>query len=145
MKKAHITSFGRVAIIIGELAVIMAGCGHSETADMEPEHTATVDAIVQEFLDNEEEAKAKYVDKVVAISGPVFEVDKTDGKITAVKLSSDEFAIASFTLQEGVEDISDEEVTIKGVCSGFMGDTESMLPGGTVELKRGAIIQEESK
>ena len=118
------------------------GCGHSTTSEMDAAHHVSVDAIVQEFLDDGATARTKYVDQVIEVSGPVFEVEKADGKITGVKLSTDEFAIASFTLQEPLAELPEGEIKIKGVCSGFMGDSESMLPGGTVELKRGALVKE---
>ena len=90
---------------------------------------------VQLFLDDEQAARTKYVDQVIEVSGPVMEVNKTDGKITGVKISSDEFYIVNCSFQEPVESLSQSEITIKGVCSGFLGDSESMLPGGTLELK----------
>lgn len=123
------------------LSLILVSCGHSSTADMEAAHKTSVDAIVQEFLDAEAESSKKYVDQIVEITGPVFEVEKADGKIIGVKLSSDEFAIVNCTFQDPLESLPEGDLTLKGVCSGFMGDSESLLPGGTVELKRCAIVQ----
>lgn len=129
------------AVASSIFSMTLTGCGHSSTSGMEAEYTLTSDEVVQEFLDNDTAASSKYIDKVIAVSGPVFEIDKTDGKITGVKLSSDEMFIVNATFQEPVEDIEQGEITIKGVCSGFLGDSESMLPGGTVELKRSAIVK----
>lgn len=138
-------------VIFGVLVVIAAGVGtalymsqkgHAETADEEAAFSMTSDAIVQEFLDEEQAARTKYVDKVIEVSGPVFEINKADGQITGVKLSSDEFYIVNCTFQNPMDELTGENIKVKGVCSGFLGDSESMLPGGTVELKRSAIVKQ---
>ena len=123
------------------LSMLIVGCGHDTTADMEAAYSTDVDAMVQEFLDDEQAAGTKYIDQVVQISGPVFEINKIEGKISGVKISNDEFAIVNCTFQEAPESMPEGEITIKGICSGFMGDSESMLPGGTVEMNRAVIVQ----
>tara|TARA_B110000046_G_scaffold57567_1_gene64249 strand:+ start:6784 stop:7188 length:405 start_codon:yes stop_codon:yes gene_type:complete len=125
--------------LIGVL--LLASCGHDTTADMDPKFTTESEVIVQEFLDDEKSASAKYIDQVVQISGPVFEINKVEGEISGVKISSDEFAIVNCTFQEIPELMPEGDITIKGICSGFMGDSESMLPGGTVEMNRAVIVQ----
>lgn len=122
-------------------SLFLMSCGHDTTADLEPAFTTDVDAIVQEFLDDEKTAGTKYIDQVIQISGPVFEINKVEGKISGVKISNDEFAIVNCTFQEAPETMPEGEITIKGMCSGFMGDSESMLPGGTLELNRAVLVQ----
>lgn len=116
--------------------------GHDETADMEAAFSMTSDDAVQEFLDDEVATSAKYIDQIIEISGEVYDIEKTDGKVTGVKISSDEMYVVSCTFQAPVEasEISDN-IKVKGVCSGFNGDSESMLPGGVVELKRASIVK----
>jgi hypothetical protein len=132
-------------LILPLLALTMlASCGHQETADESAAFTVTADAIVAEFLDNAEAANAKYNDQIIEVTGPVMELSKENGMITAIKLSSDEFNIVNATFQHPIEADqvpSSGELTVKGVCSGFLGDSESMLPGGTVELKRSALVK----
>ncbi len=125
--------------LIGVL--LLASCGHDTTADMDPKFTTESEVIVQEFLVDEKSASAKYIDQVVQISGPVFEINKVEGEISGVKISSDDFAIVNCTFQEIPELMPEGDITIKGICSGFMGDSESMLPGGTVEMNRAVIVQ----
>lgn len=129
-----------LSILIAQL--LITSCGHDSTADMEPAFVVNTNEIVDEFLNDEAAAQAKYVDQVIQVSGPVFEVNKMDGKIIGVKISPDEFAIVNGTFQEAPESIPEGEITIKGVCSGFMGDAESMLPGGTLEMNRAVIVNE---
>lgn len=116
--------------------------GHDDTADEAAAFSMTADNIVQEFLDDETGSNAKFIDQVVEISGPVFDIEKTDGKVTGIKISSDESYVVSCSFQEPIEssEITDQ-IKVKGVCSGFNGDAESMLPGGVVELKRSVIVK----
>ena len=122
-------------------AFMVVSCGHETTADMDAAFTTNSDKIVQEFLDDEKAAGAKYIDQVVQISGQVFEINKVEGKVSGVKISSDEFAIVNCTFQSAPELMPEGEITIKGICSGFMGDSESMLPGGTVEMNRAVLVE----
>lgn len=116
--------------------------GHDETAEMEAAFSMTSDEAVQAFLDDETAARAKFNDQIIEISGPVFDIEKTDGKVTGVKISTDELYVVSCTFQNPMEaDQINDNIAVKGVCSGFNGDAESMMPGGVVELKRASIVQ----
>lgn len=141
MIKKILIALVALAILGGGIGFYMSQKSHDDTANVEAAYALSADAIVQEFLDDEAGASSKYIDQVVEISGPVFEIVKTDGQITGVKISSNEFALVNCTFQASPEFIAEETINIKGVCSGFIGDSESMLPGGTVELKRGALIK----
>jgi hypothetical protein len=141
MMKKILIAVVALAIVGGGIGFYMSQKGHDETADVEAAFSLSADAIVQEFLDDEAAASAKYIDQVIEVSGPVFEIVKADGHISGVKISSDEFAIVNCTFQSSPEAMTEGEIKIKGVCSGFIGDSESMLPGGTVELKRGALVK----
>ncbi|MEX2596209.1 MAG: hypothetical protein WEC59_04700 [Salibacteraceae bacterium] len=122
--------------------LLTTSCGHSDTADQKPAFVITSDEIVQAFLDDEKAANAKYNDLIIQVSGPVMELNKIDGEVTGIKLSSDEFNIVNCTFQYPVEEATLEGgvITVKGICSGFLGDASSMLPGGTVEIKRASIV-----
>ena len=141
MLKKIIIAIVLLAALGGGIGVYMFNQEHSETADMEAVFSGSSDEAVQLFLDDEQAARTRYVDHVIEVSGPVMEVNKTDGKITGVKISSDEFYIVNCSFQQPVETLNQSEITVKGVCSGFLGDPESMLPGGTLELKRSVIVQ----
>ena len=121
---------------------VLLSCGHSEMADEEAAYAVSGDEIVQAFLDNEQESSAKYIDQIIQVSGPIMELSKENGQVTAVMISSDEYNIVSCTFQHPLspDDISGDQITVKGVCSGFLGDASSMIPGGTVELKRSSLV-----
>ncbi|HAW20307.1 MAG TPA: hypothetical protein DCX14_09005 [Flavobacteriales bacterium] len=140
MIKKIIIALVLLGIVGGSAGYYMSQKGHDETADATAAFVSTSDDIVQEFLDDLPGSTTKYVDKVIEISGPVFEVMKTDGKITGVKISSDEFFIVSCTFQESPAEIPEGEVSVKGVVSGFNGDADSMLPGVTLELNRAVVV-----
>jgi len=128
------------AIVILPLTLI--SCGHSETADEEAAYRVSGDEIVRSFLDNEQKSSAKYIDQIIEVSGPIMELAKENGQVTAVMISSDEYNIVSCTFQHPIipDEISGDQITVKGVCSGFLGDASSMIPGGTVELKRSSLV-----
>ena len=115
MIKKIIIAVVLLGIICGAAGYYMSQKGHDETADATAAFVSTSDDIVGEFLDDLPGSTVKYVDKVIEISGPVFEVMKTDG-------------------------IPEGEITVKGVVSGFNGDADSMLPGGTLELNRAVVV-----
>lgn len=133
----------RATAFILSISMLLLSCGHDETADIKPDFTLSADEIVGEFLDDAQAANAKFNDKVVQVNGAIMELNKTDGKITGVKISSDEFNIVNCTFQEPIDPqfLPENVITVKGVCSGFLGDSESMLPGGTVELKRSSLVK----
>jgi len=128
------------AIVILPLTLI--SCGHSETADEEAAYRVSGDEIVRSFLDNEQKSSAKYIDQIIEVSGPIMELAKENGQVTAVMISSDEYNIVSCTFQHPInpEEIAGDQITVKGVCSGFLGDASSMIPGGTLELKRSSLV-----
>lgn len=129
------------------MLVLASGCGHDQTSSEKPAFEMTSDEIVNAFLENDSTSNAKYNDQIIQITGPVMELSKENGMVHGVKLSSDEFNIVNCTFQNPVDaaEIGGESITVKGVCSGFLGDSDSMLPGGTVELKRAALVTTESK
>jgi len=133
-----------ITLLFALSLALLTSCGHSETSEMEAAYTMTSDEIVNAFLEDGDAAFKKYTDQIVQISGPIMELQKENGKVIGIKLSSDEFNIVNGSLQETIDpsalDGSMGDVTIKGVCSGFLGDEDSMLPGGTVELKRVAVV-----
>lgn len=129
-----------LAVIGGAIGFYMFSKEHDETADLEAAFSVTSDQIVQEFLDDQEAASKKYIDQVIEVSGPVYELVKTDQKITGIKLAKDELYLVNASLQTPMSEVSQEELTIKGICAGFLGDSESMLPGGTLELSRATIV-----
>ena len=128
--------------LIIALPLALFSCGHAETADEEAVFVVSGDEIVQSFLDNEQESGAKYIDQIIQVTGPIMELSKENGQVTSVMISSDEYNIVSCTFQNPVDldEISGDQITVKGVCSGFLGDASSMIPGGTVELKRSALV-----
>ena len=142
--KRTLTFGALTAIIIGVLVAYQVSFkDHDDTADIEAAHKLNCEEVGQEFLDDETAATAKYVDQILEINGPILAIERTDQQITSMKISMDELYVVNATLQNPFEGELEEnsEIVVKGVCSGFLGDAESMLPGGVVELKRGSIIK----
>ena len=122
---------GFLKTLIIALPLALLSCGHAETADEEAAFVVSGDEIVQSFLDNEQESGAKYIDQIIQVTGPIMELSKENGQVTSVMISSDEYNIVSCTFQNPVDldEISGDQITVKGVCSGFLGDASTMIPG----------------
>ena len=80
--------------------------------------------IVQEFQQNENQANLLYLDKTVEIKGVVAAITKNQENKTVISLkSADPFAAVACTLK--IEDNKvyiGKEVTLKGICKGFLSD-----------------------
>jgi hypothetical protein len=99
------------------------------------------DALIEAFKSNEKNASAKYVDKIVAVSGTVKEIINEDGFYTvaigndanmdAVRCSMD-----SLHTNEAAGLAKGAAVILKGVCTGFNADE---LLGSDVVMNRCVI------
>lgn len=85
--------------------------------------TLTAPELMAAFNNDEAAANAKYLDKVVAVSGKVKEATTNDG-VTVVSLEADDdFGAVSceldrFSEQKRTTFTPGEQVTLKGMCSG---------------------------
>jgi hypothetical protein len=110
-------------------------------ADLQLSSTTLISA----FEANEQKANADYLDKVIAVNGPVRSVEKNDqghytvilgldGELSSVRCSMDSVHQADVaSLSEG------SVVTMKGACTGFNADE---LLGSDVILNR-AVLQKD--
>jgi hypothetical protein len=100
---------------------------HADAAEM-PGLPVTAQVLVQAFENNEADANAAYLSKVLEVSGTVSSV-KTEGSLTFVSLTFPEAMMGGVqvtvdprsadeakTLKEG------DEVTFKGFCNGYLMD-----------------------
>jgi len=97
------------------------------TRDLEPAFRLDASNFVKQFENNESNANAKFVDQAIGVHGLAHTVQITD--TTAVVLLNDGYSNTSVVCQfesESIEDIKrlkkGDEVTIKGICSGYLVD-----------------------
>lgn len=135
----------KVILLVLGLAVIGAGVGyymwnkpHKNLTNTKADVTLDAAALFNEFKADETAANAKYLDKVIAVSGKVKEVVNDEG---TVKVSLDtgdpnDFVVrcelSTTTAHARTSFNQGEAVTFKGACSGFNFD---VLLNNCVEVK----------
>jgi hypothetical protein len=119
-----------ILIIIGVIAVIGLAAGiylwnkpHKNMQRATADITLTAPELMAAFNEDETTANAKYLDKVVAVSGKVIEAS-TNGEATVVSLeAADDLGAISceldrFSKQNRTTFTPGEQITLKGICSG---------------------------
>ncbi len=135
----------KILAIIAVLLVIGAAVGyymwnkpHRTAEDEKPVATLTADELFNQFNTDAAGSNAKYLDKVIQVSGVVNSVKTTENNETKVSLQTpDEMGIAEISVilkaGEKADQIKDgTTVVLKGICSGFNTD---------VELRQAVIIK----
>ena len=91
-----------------------------------PDLTITSTDLQKAFEDNEAVSIAKYVNKIIEVTGTIESVKAGEGNITNVALKTgSELSLVICTLSPQSDPavlISGDEVTIRGECSGFLMD-----------------------
>jgi hypothetical protein len=97
-------------------------------SDAEADITVEAPALFAAFESNEKEANEKYVNKVVAVTGPVGEVSTDQSGASVVVLRTPEmmFGVACTMLKDQSEKVAQlktgQRVTVKGLCTGYTMD-----------------------
>lgn len=135
----------KILAIVAVLLIIGAAVGyymwnkpHRTAEDEKPVATLTADELFNQFNTDATGSNAKYLDKVIQVSGVVNSVKTTEANETKIALQTpDEMGIAEISVilkaGEKADQIKDgTTVVLKGICSGFNTD---------VELRQAVIIQ----
>ena len=103
------------------------------------EATVSASALVKAFQDDEEKANTSYLDKVIAVSGKLREMETSeDGNIQLFLDSGDPLSAISCQLDPlskhtGLDNLNvGSEVSLKGICTGMLMD---------VVIERCVVIQ----
>jgi hypothetical protein len=124
-------SIGLFIALIVVLSGIFAGIylfykGPVDTENIKPVYTITAADLQREFSKNEDAASRKYINKIIEVRGNIASIDKTEGNNINISLkTSDDMSsvICTITELKGRDHISQgDEITIRGVCSGFLMD-----------------------
>jgi hypothetical protein len=80
----------------------------------------TAVALAKEYAANEQQANAKYLNKAIAVSGVISEIDKNqDGGLMVILQSDDPMTGVQCSMRDkGVSVTKGQNITIKGFCSG---------------------------
>ena len=119
-----------VVFFIG-LAGILAGLymynmKQKDMAKTKPDFVISATNLQKEFEDDETGASAKFVNKVVEVTGIISSVKPTENNgisVTLVTGSDFSSVICTFTVVKDAEMLKQgKEITIRGECSGFLMD-----------------------
>lgn len=81
--------------------------------------------IAKDFLTNENTAFAKYSGKQIEVSGVVKQTQIENGKTAIYLNTADEFTSIYFLLKDSMAQPNvGENITIKGICTGYLGDVQ---------------------
>ena len=118
----------KILIIILILAAAGAGAGiymwNKKPAKVEDIKSEAInaDVLATAFTTNEQQANAKYLNKVLDVSGPIAEVTKNqDGKtVITLGVASDPLSGIQCTMREdNVKAEVGKTIAIKGFCNGY--------------------------
>jgi hypothetical protein len=81
-------------------------------------------AVINEYERNEVAANTKYLDKVLEVNGEILTVTKNQKAETVVTLKASDMGGIICTLENATpsEIKSGENITIKGICTGYLTD-----------------------
>ena len=121
----------RNIVILGALGVLMGGAWMAQrqydrrpeaAAGKRPSVTMDADRLLQEFMQDESAAGARYNDHVVAVTGVVREVGKPrGGKVTVLLETGNPLAAIAceFSEADAPNVAPGDHVAVKGFCAGY--------------------------
>ena len=98
----------------------------SDMSKSKPDFVISATLLQKEFDDNEKDASAKYINKVVEVSGKISSVKPGENNITSITLETESPLSSVICTVAAGTDVSKltegNEITIRGECSGFLMD-----------------------
>lgn len=114
------------AVIGGSIGYYLWNKPVDKISSMSTDLTIPAAELLDAYELDEDAANATYLNKVVEVTGSVREVVRTDGRITAILLETNNpFSGINCEFEEspGIDDVSvGSLVTIKGICNGMLMD-----------------------
>jgi tRNA_anti-like len=99
---------------------------HPDTAKVKPDFIVSATALQKEFEDNETTASARYIKKILEVTGNIVSVTPADSAHTNVSLKTGSDLSSVICTFKSINDPSKfktgEEITLRGECSGFLMD-----------------------
>jgi hypothetical protein len=111
-------------LVIGYL-LLMNPARDSSVKEEKPDISIAAAALYQQFIMDEAFANERYLNKILLVSGKVSTIQTDDrGNISVTFQTEDPAHGVKCRLKSGREYRVGEQLTLKGVCSGYMGDVE---------------------
>lgn len=123
MIRKIIIALAVIGAIGGSIGFYMFNKPLESTMSMKADYSIEPGVLLAAFEEDEAAANTKYLDKVIEVKGQVQKIEKADDKI-AVYLETDNLMSSIiFQMEEaGVQFEKGEEVTLKGICTGYLMD-----------------------
>lgn len=99
---------------------------HKDLGKAKPDYVITATDLLKEFEKDESAASAKYVNKIIEVSGTIESLNTGEDNTLSIILKTDsDFStvICTFLQSQDREELKPgDEITVKGECSGFLTD-----------------------
>ena len=119
-------------------ALILYNKKHIDTATVKPDFIITATALQKEFEDNDATASARYINKIIEVTGNIVSITQSDSTNTNISLKTGNDMSSVICASRSIDDPSKfnagEEITLRGECSGFLMDV--LLKNCAVIVKR---------
>jgi hypothetical protein len=116
--------FMAIAAIL--IALIFYFKKHADLSKANPDFVVTATALQKEFEEDETTASAKYINKIIELSGEIEYIARTDSNNLNISLKTDNeisSVICTFSTGKGPSDPkTGDEITLRGICSGYLLD-----------------------
>jgi hypothetical protein len=107
-------------------ALYMYNLKHTDMAKARPDYVVTASLLQKAFEDDETTASAKYINKILEVTGTIVSVKPADNNIISISLktASDlSSVICTFTaISDPAKFRTGDEIILRGECSGFLMD-----------------------
>jgi len=107
-------------------ALILYNKKHPDTAKAKPDFVVTATVLQKEFEDNEAAASARYINKILEVSGTIVTITPTDSISTNISLKTGSDFSSVICTFPAITDPSKfktgDEIALRGECSGFLMD-----------------------
>jgi hypothetical protein len=108
------------------VALIMFNKKHTDTAKAKPDFVITATVLQKEFEDNETAASARYINKILEVSGTIGSIAQADSLNLNVSLKTgNDMSSVICTFHNRTDNHGfnpGDEITLRGECSGFLMD-----------------------
>jgi hypothetical protein len=107
-------------------ALILYNKKHTDTSKAKPDFVVTATSLEKEFEDNEKAASARYINKILEVSGAIASIAQADSANLNVSLKTgNDMSSVICTFHTGTISTKfkeGDEITLRGECSGFLMD-----------------------
>jgi hypothetical protein len=119
-----LVSFIALAAILA--ALYFYNLKHTDMAKAKPDFIVTASALQKEFEDNEPAASARYINKILEVTGTIASITRTDSNNLNISLKTGSDVSSVICTFQAIGDPSKfkagDDIKLRGECSGFLMD-----------------------